>query len=125
MDSYIAAVDLRAGGEYEGVVLEEDIEQLSDKALENLLKTGKELIDAYCGTSFDTTNSVPCMVKLVNAQLVAAFVNDPTKNSESVDGYSYQNNTLAFPDILSKLDFIKVDGKSITERKKSVRARVI
>ncbi|WP_313341279.1 hypothetical protein [Lacrimispora sp.] len=123
MEAYLTANDLKSGGEFEGVVLEEDMEQLSDKALENLLKSGKDLIDAYCGTSFD--DKIPNMVKVVNAQLVPALIRDDTKNSESVDGYSYQNNLSAFSAILSKLDFLMIGGKTISERKRSVRARVI
>ncbi|MBE5977877.1 MAG: hypothetical protein E7249_01920 [Paenibacillaceae bacterium] len=65
------------------------------------------------------------MVKVVNAQLVPALIQDDTKNSESVDGYSYQNNLSAFSSILSKLDFLVIGGKTISERKRSVRARVI
>lgn len=123
MDSYIIAADLRQGGQYEGVILEEDIEQLSDISLNNLLKAGKDIIDCYCGTEFKET--VPNMVKLVNAQLIPLMIRDETKLSESVDGYSYQNNMGAFSDILSKLDFLKPDGDTIAGRKKSVRLRIV
>lgn len=124
MDAYIQASDLKEGGQYEGVVLEEDIEQLSDKAIDNLLKAGKDLIDSYCGVKFED-GAVPNMVKLVNAQLIVAMIRDDTKTSEAVDGYSYHNNMAAFSDILSKLDFLKLDGDTIAGRKRSIRARVI
>lgn len=125
MDAYICSADLRSDGAYEGVVLEEDLEQLSDISLQNLLNAGKDIIDAYCGVTFDKAESVPNIVKLVNAQLVPALIRDDTKASESVDGYSYDSNLDAFAAILSKLDFLKPDGITIAERKKSIRARVI
>ena len=100
--------------------MEEDLEQLSDISLQNLLNAGKDIIDAYCGVTFDKAESVPNIVKLVNA-----LIRDDTKASESVDGYSYDSNLDAFAAILSKLDFLKPDGITIAERKKSIRARVI
>lgn len=125
MGAYISSADLRAGGAYEGVVLEEDLEQLSDQSLQNLLDVGKDLIDAYCGTTFEEPERVPNIVKLVNAQLVPFLLQDDTKTSESVDGYAYDSNLGSFSAILSKLDFLKLDGTTIAERKKSIRVRVI
>lgn len=125
MGAYISPADLRAGGAYEGVVLEEDLEQLSDVSLQNLLDAGGDIIDSYCGMMFSDPQTVPSIIKLVNAQLVPALIRDDTKISEAVDGYSYNNNPGTFSAILSKLDFLKPDGTTIAERKKSIRARVI
>lgn len=106
-------------------MLEEDLEQLSDQSLQNLLNAGKDIIDAYCGMTFEGSVAVPSIVMLVNAQLIPALIRDETKISESVDGYSYNNNMSAFSAILSKLDFLKSGEVTIAERKKSIRARVI
>lgn len=125
MGAYISSADLRTEGAYGGVVLEEDLEQLTEQSLQNLLDAGKEIIDSYCGMEFKSPGEVPNIVKLVNAQLVPALIRDDTKTSESVDGYSYDSNLGAFAAILSKLDFLRPDGISIAERKKSIRARVI
>lgn len=115
---------LNENGNFAGVIPMDDLADLSEAALENLLAAGREMIDAYCQQSFGE-EEIPYIVKLVNVQLVAAILSDPSKTAESIEDYSYDNNLNAFSDILSRLNFLKVGDETICGRKKSIRARVI
>jgi len=123
MYGYIAGDDLFEGGEYAGMIPEEDLAELSVVALNNLLATGREMINAYCKKSF--SGDIPYIVKLVNVQLLTAMLSDPSKDSESIEGYTYHNSQGAFEAILCRLDILEIDGRTISEKKKSIRARVI
>lgn len=127
MSAYVAGKDLLTeSGEYAGVIPADDLAELSEKTLDNLLMSGKEMIDAYCHKSFgENGEAVPYTVKLVNVQLVTVMLTDPSKAGESIDDYSYNNNLSAFSQILSRLDILDIDGATISGMKKSIRARVI
>lgn len=119
---YVTGKDLLNDGEYAGIIPADDLAELSETALDNLLAAGKEMIDAYCQKSFA---EIPYIVKLVNVQLVSAMLADPSKTAESIGDYSYDNNKDSFTSILSRLNFLKVEGETISGRKKSIKARVI
>ncbi len=127
MTAYVSGKDLlEENGDFVGLISIDDLADLSESALNNLLAAGKEMIDAYCQQSFgDENREVPYIVKLVNVQLVSAILSDPSKTAESIDDYSYNNNLNAFSNILSRLNFLKVENETICGRKKSIRARVI
>lgn len=127
MEAYVSGRDLLdENGEYAGIIPSDDINNLSQVALDNLLITGREMIDAYCQKSFGTDEeNIPSIVKLVNVQLVYAMLVDPSKTAESIEDYSYDNNPFAVSQILSRLDMLSVNGETIASRKKSIRAKVI
>ncbi len=126
MSAYVSGKDLRdITGDFVGVISTNDLEELSEAALENLLAAGREMIDAYCQKSFDQEGEVPYIVKLVNVQLVSAILSDPSKTTESIDDYSYDNNLNAFSYILSRLNFLRVGEETISGRKKSIRVQVV
>lgn len=127
MEAYVSGRDLLGeNGEYAGIIPLDDINNLSQVALDNLLITGREMIDAYCQKSFGADGeNIPSIVKLVNVQLVYAMLVDPSKTAESIEDYSYDNNPFAVSQILSRLDMLSVNGKTIASRKKSIRAKVI
>ena len=112
-------------GDFVGVISTNDLEDLSEAALENLLAAGREMIDSYCQKSFDQDGEIPYIVKLVNVQLVSAILSDPSKTTESINDYSYNNNLNAFSYILSRLNFLRVGEETISGRKKSIRVQVV
>ena len=63
--------------------------------------------------------------ELVNVQLVSAILSDPSKTTESINDYSYNNNLNAFSYILSRLNFLRVGEETISGRKKSIRVQVV
>lgn len=126
VEAYVAGKDLLdESGEFFGLIPADDLSELSEAALSNLLGAGREMIDAYCQKSFGDDGEIPYIVKLVNVQLVSAIMSDPSKVAESIEDYSYDNNLSAFSQILSRLNFLKVDDETISGRKRSIRARVI
>lgn len=126
MGAYVTGKDLLdESGEFSGLIPTDDLSELSEAALNNLLAAGREMIDAYCQKSFSEDTEIPYIVKLVNVQLVSAIMSDPSKTAESIEDYSYDNNLSAFPQILSRLNFLKVGDETISGRKKSIRAKVI
>ncbi len=126
MEAYVLGRDLLdENGDFAGLIPVDDLAELSESALNNLLAAGREMIDAYCQQSFSKDKEVPYIVKLVNVQLVSAILSDPSKTTESIEDYSYNNNLNAFSNILSRLNFLKVGDETICGQKKSIRARVI
>lgn len=126
MEAYVLGRDLLdENGDFAGLIPVDDLAELSESALNNLLAAGREMIDAYCQQSFSKDKEVPYIVKLVNVQLVSAILSDPSKTTESIEDYSYNNNLNAFSNILSRLNFLKVGDETICGRRKSIRAKVI
>ena len=91
--------------------------------------SGKDLRDItgdFVGViSTNDLGEIPYIVKLVNVQLVSAILSDPSKTTESINDYSYNNNLNAFSYILSRLNFLRVGEETISGRKKSIRVQVV
>lgn len=100
----------------------EKVEGKSPASLQLLIDSGKELIDRYCGKEF--TDAIPSTVKVVNMELVRAMLNDTSKESETIEGYSYKNNPKAYEQILQKLDNFTSDTAG-WPKKRNIRAQVI
>ncbi len=121
MKAYVTVADLKSNGEFEGLINIDN--KLPEQTITSLLAAGKEMIDSYCNYSFE--KEVPHIVKVVNIQLINAFITDMSKKQESIDDYSYTNNQAAFNNILSQLDSLIVNGEALNAKKRSIRARLI
>lgn len=112
--SYEETIDFLNVDEYEGV---------PQSTIETLISAGKEMItNFFFGREFETPSP---LVKVVNMELVRAMIADATKNAESIEGYSYTNNTSAFSNILARLNYVVIDDEPISETGKYIRARLI
>lgn len=100
----------------------EKIEGKSETSLKLLIDSGKELIDWYCKKQFEET--IPSTVKVVNMELVRAMLNDNSKESENIEGYSYKNNPKAYEQILKRLDSLVSDSAGWPQKRK-VKSMVI
>lgn len=108
--------------ELKGIVVNDHMALKSDTALSLLIKSGKEIIDNYCGKEF--TEPIPSTVKVVNAEIVNVLLNDSSKESESNGDYSYKANSKAYEQILKKLDGFSDEPEPIN-KSHSIRCQVI
>lgn len=118
----MCSLDYITVNELKELIDSEKIEGKSEASLKLLIGSGKELIDWYCKKQFEEI--VPNTVKVVNMELVRAMLNDNSKESENVEGYSYKNNPKVYEQILKKLDSLVGDSAGWPQKRK-IRSMVI
>lgn len=122
--AYLSDSDLKDGGCCQGIISDADLENLSDSAINTMAQAAKEIIDNYCGRTFES--DIPSLVKIASAQLIAIFLTDMSKTGESVESYSYTNDPNAFSNVLNILKFLPDEiGESVTSKARNINVRIV